>query len=327
MSQDPELRALLAQMVERQVELNRSAFRVDRDRVLARMANVQPQGSRGFLGYALLAAAGVAVAVSGARIWQREIGSSASASLEITVSDGSATQSHGTSRELVATKENTHIAATGELETAADSNASVRTGDGQQIELQSKTRVALDELRPNSNQVKLLGGVIRCTIPHRAAARAFQVVTPDVTVVDLGTVFTVSIEAPNQATRVSVEEGEVLVRHGSAESRVRAGGSWSSADAATPPAAAPPPEPAASVPSPSVSSTAPSAKAAHSAKVTAETLAQEAQLLREGLAAERQGRAADARSALSQLLQKYPHSPLAPDARAALARVEAGTPQ
>jgi hypothetical protein len=327
MSQDPELRALLAPMVERQVDLNRAAFRVDRERVLARMAGVQPERSRGFLGYALLAAAGVALAVSGVRIWQREVGSSASASLEITVSDGSATQSHGASRELVATKENTHIAATGELETAADSNASVRTEDGQQIELQSRTRVALDELRPNTNQVKLLGGVIRCTIPHRAAARAFQVVTPDVTVVDLGTVFTVSIEAPNQATRVSVEEGEVLIRHGSAESRVRAGGSWSSADAPAPPAAgAPTPEPAASVPSPSVSNTPPSAKGAHSTKLTAETLDQEAQLLREGLAAERQGRAADARSALSQLLQKYPHSPLAPDARAALARVEAATP-
>jgi outer membrane protein assembly factor BamD (BamD/ComL family) len=50
----------------------------------------------------------------------------------------------------------------------------------------------------------------------------------------------------------------------------------------------------------------------------------ESQLLRQGLAAERQGRTADAISALSQLVTEYPHSPLAPDARAALARIQAG---
>jgi hypothetical protein len=53
------------------------------------------------------------------------------------------------------------------------------------------------------------------------------------------------------------------------------------------------------------------------------TLAVESQLLREGLAAERQGRPADAAAALSRLLAQFPRSPLAGDARAALARVEA----
>ena len=55
------------------------------------------------------------------------------------------------------------------------------------------------------------------------------------------------------------------------------------------------------------------------------TLAQEAQLLRQGLAAERQGHAISAISALTQMIKKYPSSPLLPDARAALARVQAGT--
>jgi hypothetical protein len=55
------------------------------------------------------------------------------------------------------------------------------------------------------------------------------------------------------------------------------------------------------------------------------TLERESQLLRLGLAAERQGRSGDAITALARLLRDYPQSPLAPDARAALSRLEAGT--
>jgi hypothetical protein len=313
-------------MVDREVELAGAGFHVDRERVLARMAAVPARSERGWLVYAALAAAGVAALVGGARFWQHS--GEPSASLEIMVSEGSASQAIGNTQSQVATQRSARIEATGDLQTAASSQASLRTADGLQLELRSQTRVGLAGLQASKSQVKLLGGAIRCTVPHRTAAHAFQVVTADATVVDLGTVFTVSIEGPNHATRVSVEEGEVLVRFAAGQVRVQAPGSWSSVAALAPPPAAavvPAPEPAESAPAAVAPDTATSAKSVRSVgkpSATA-TLEQEAQLLRQGLAAERQGHSSEAIAALSQLLQKYPHSPLAPDARAALTRVQA----
>jgi TolA-binding protein len=74
-------------------------------------------------------------------------------------------------------------------------------------------------------------------------------------------------------------------------------------------------------PAPSAKGARGTAKSAPNAAVPAATLAQEGQLLRQGLAAERQGRFTDAASALTQLVEKFPNSPLLPDARAALTRV------
>jgi TolA-binding protein len=336
MSQEPSVRELLAPMTERPVELDGPGFRVDREQVLARMAAARAAGRRerrGWVGYAGLAAASALLFIFGARQLLHEGGWSSNASLELTVSAGSATRITGVSRDQVVPNQRTHIAAAGELDTAADSQAKVRTTDGLQIELQSQTRVALGDLQTSASRVQLLGGAIRCTVAHRTAAHAFQVVTPDVTVVDLGTVFTVTVDEAEHATRVTVEEGEVMVQSASGQTRVQAPNSWSSA----PPEVAPAQPTAAPELGPSAAN-APNALPVASAKsarlpapavkeAPAATLAQEAQLLRQGLAAERQGHAADAISALTTLLAKYPNSPLAPDARAALARVQASPSQ
>jgi TolA-binding protein len=322
-------------MAEREVDLAGAGFQVDRERVLARMAQAQGQGQahaqRGWLGYAALAAAGVAALITGARFWQHSAASGANASLEIMVSEGSAVQAIGNTEEHVLSQRSARIEATGDLQTAASSQASLRMADGLQVELRSQTRLGLAGLQASKSQVNLLGGAIRCTVPHRTAAHAFQVVTADATVVDLGTVFTVSIEGPNHATRVSVEEGEVLVRFAAGQVRVQAPGSWSSVAVVAPvaPTAVSAPEPAESAPAalaPDATATAKSVRSVGKPS-SAATLDQEAQLLRQGLAAERQGHSSEAISALSQLLQKYPHSPLAPDARAALTRVEASPQQ
>jgi TolA-binding protein len=53
------------------------------------------------------------------------------------------------------------------------------------------------------------------------------------------------------------------------------------------------------------------------------TLDEETRLLRSGLAAERSGDLAGAAASFEQLLSRHPQSPLAPEARAALARVKA----
>ena len=126
------------------------------------------------------AAVGAVVLVFGTRLWKHEAGSGSS--VEVVVSEGSATQVLGGAQTPVLQKQSTRIAAVGELETAADSNARVTTADGREIELRSHTRVSLGELQATAGQVKLLGGSIRCRIPHRATKQAFQVVTPDATV-------------------------------------------------------------------------------------------------------------------------------------------------
>jgi hypothetical protein len=78
-------------------------------------------------------------------------------------------------------------------------------------------------------------------------------------------------------------------------------------------------------PPPPVAKTARSiVRAPRGPEVPAGTLDEEARLLRAGLAAERGGHPAEAIAAFRELLTKHPRSPLASDARDALARVEAG---
>jgi ferric-dicitrate binding protein FerR (iron transport regulator) len=330
MSREPSLRRMLAPMTERQVDLGHAAFHVDRERVLARMAQAGRRDRGRRLGWVVMCAAAAAavVLVFGTRLLKRDDGSGSS--LDVVVSEGSATQVRGAAQTAVPAKRSMRIAAIGDLETAADSDARVTTADGTQIELRSHTRVSLEQLKPSTRKVRLLGGSIRCSIPHRVAEQAFQVVTPDVTVVDIGTVFTVTLEGPNLATHISVEEGEVLIQNASGQTRLHAPSTWSSAPPAVsePPAAAGIPERATSTPNPAPVQSAkegrPAARVPSGKAAPAATLAIESQLLRQGLAAERQGRTADAISALTQLVTEYPHSPLAPDARAALARIEAG---
>lgn len=330
MSRDA-LRDLVAPMSEQSVDLDGERFRVDRERVVAGMLRARRRDRARLPRALLMAAAAIALLVSGLRGWQREAGPTLGPSLEVLVSKGSATQVHGAKETGVATGRTTRIAATGDLETGTDSQAQVRTEDGLQIELRSRTSLALSQLQPTASEVKLLGGEIRCTVPHRITSRAFQVIAADITVVDLGTVFTVTLDGPGRATRVWVEEGEVLIRQASGETRLRAPDHWSSGGAA---AAAPseegrleavPPQPG--------SGTESDAKVVHSATrvgparpAPLPTLDTEAQLLREGLTAERQGRVSDSIAALTQLITRYPRSPLVPDARAALTRVQASAP-
>ncbi len=316
MSVEPDMKKVLAPMVEREVTLTDPAFQVDRARVLARMAQTRPPERHVGRGLFALAAC-VAMLFVGARLWPR-----GGASLEVLVSEGSAATVRGGAPAAVARGQSTRIAADGELETGAGSKARVRMADGLEIELGGQTRVALDELRAGAPSVRLIGGAIRCHVPHRADGRAFHVVTADVTVVDLGTVFTVAVDGAH-ATHVSVEEGEVLVRYASGETHVAAPSSWPSVPAAVEPAVIP------SAPA----TTTPSAKRGHASLRTthaeptpAATLAEEAELLRHGLAAERQGRFSEASATLKELLTRFPRSPLAADASAALARVTAGAP-
>jgi len=327
MSDDTPVTTLLAPMKEREVDLQGDAFRVDRSAALARMAAASRPPPRRWAAYAgALAAAIVLLSVGAA--WRIE---RARGGIAVVVLPGSDVRFETVKGEEKTLSGSTVVASGGVLDVGAGSGARVTTADGVGIELEGNTRVALEASPARGSRLELRRGAIRCTVAHRAS-QPFLVVAPGITVVDLGTVFTVAIDPATQATSVSVDEGEVLVAHGEEETRVKAKERWSSVDDSGTSLSAPSP-PAASAPVATPPASAPDAQRAPTKKGRASppeprgaTLDEESRLLRLGLAAERQGRAADAVSLLEQLLSRYPKSPLAPDAREALRRVKQNAP-
>jgi hypothetical protein len=323
-TEDHTIRELLAPMIEAAVDLRGRHFQVNRERVVASMARAtwprSPKRHR-WLGGLLLAAAGFVGLVGGLRLWRRP---SARVSLRVLASHGSVAHVRDAARVNLEAESDRGavIPAEGELATAAESSARLRTPEGIELELLAQTRISLGRIEARASEVRLMSGSLRCTVPHTTTS-GFRVITPDVTVLDQGTVFSVSLDESGQTSRVSVEEGEVTVASARGRVRVRAPDSWSSLASWLGPS--PSLEPATSGGSerPFVGV----AKQVHSSGSAtgrqAANLEEEAQLLRDGLAAERQGRAADAAATLNELLSKYPRSPLAPDARQALARVRA----
>jgi hypothetical protein len=329
---DAPVRALLAPMIEREVDLRGEAFQVDRAAVLARMASAGEVRRRpAYVG--VLAAAAVLLALVSAWWLERARGAlHAPEGVQVSIPWGSAVHIQDPAGEGRTLNGSVFIPSRGALETGAGSRAQLTTADGLAIELQSDTSVSLEALRARESRLDLRRGAVRCAVAHRPASRPFQVVAPGVTVVDLGTIFTVRIDETTRATSVAVEEGEVLVRDRSGETRVKAPGTWSSA---LPPAASPrsPPPPLASASPPPPAHAPPPAEAHELRRLRAPppqkaspggTLDEESRLLRRGLAAERQGHADEAIALFEQFLSRYPNSPLAPDARDALGRVRQG---
>jgi hypothetical protein len=211
----------------------------------------------------------------------------------------------------------TPLNADGVLETSPGAEARIKAR-GLELDLVENTKISLKELGASatSSAVRLDRGRVRCVIPHRPG-REFAVVTADARVVDIGTIFSVSVQPSptGDKTLVHVEEGEVIVHHAGGQSRVTASQSWSSRTPEPAPAAAAPVSaeelPAEETPSRPAPPRRPR-----------ETLETETQLLRNALASEQKGDLPAARKALESLVARYPESPLAPDAKAALARVK-----
>jgi ferric-dicitrate binding protein FerR (iron transport regulator) len=214
------------------------------------------------------------------------------------------------------------LAQGGELETPVGAEARIKTENGLQLDVLENSKVSLSQPGRTASELKLERGRVRCVVEHRPE-RTFEVVTAVARIVDIGTVFSVSVEpdASGSRTVVHVEEGAVLVRHAAGQTRLGPTQTWVSA--AEPPAVAPP----APVGLPSVTPSAgavvqpaPSLLPAPS-KRRAPSLAVETELLQSGLLSEQRGDLRAAESAFKTLVARYPASPLAPDAKAALARV------
>jgi hypothetical protein len=319
-------------MVERPIDLYSEAFHVNRDRALARMARAgEPERRRRpWRAYAIIAAAAALILLITAGLGPLSRLGATKASLQVSVQQGTARQLIGGTRAEISRHEPASIAAVGELETGPNSRATINTAEGLKIELGDQTRVDLGAVQAKAAQLELLRGAVRCTVARRDATYSFRVVASDVTVVDLGTVFSVRIDDVARTTHVSVEQGAVMVHHASGQLRVEAPNVWTNAvPSAVPLPVVDMPEPSSSKPREGSSTAAKNAVSStvqsqlHRAQRPRATLEKEAQLLRQGLAAERQGQDSEAASALLQLISQYPDSPLAPDARAVLKRVEA----
>jgi hypothetical protein len=208
----------------------------------------------------------------------------------------------------------------GTLETSESAAARIKTQAGLEIDLQGSTKISLSEMGADSTSpaLRLERGRVRCVVTHQPG-RTFSVVTDAARVVDIGTIFSVTV-LPSEAgpnTTVHVEEGEVVVQFAGGERHLVATESWTSGRDAGPAPTAPA-APAESTIAPTPAAPSPRREPA---KRAPETLAAETKLLRTGLASERRGDLNAAAVAFRTLIARYPESQLAPDAKAALQRV------
>lgn len=244
---------------------------------------------------------------------------------------------HGRHRSLVTSES---IRASGRLETQR--SAALTTAEGVFVELSEATQVGLDELNENSGwRLRLHRGHVECDVPKLGEKKSFSVVTPDAEVVVHGTRFTVTSGAESTCVRVS--EGRVEVRSKGTQTFVSPGEQWgcdTSSENAPPSAAAgtvsaletAPSDrraerrltPRTSTPKPvadnALNTTAPTPNAALPSNASG-TLALESELVARALSAERRGDAKSARALYARFLERYPASPMAPEARRGLERV------
>ena len=325
MTTDPKLQELLGPLTESNVDPASRRFQVDREKIVSRMVEVSlaPEarlGSRARVVAALALAAAFALASFGAfKLWQP--GASAEmAGIEVLAVRGGVTSIQGPTVNELGQGQPLRLRPAGTLETARGSVARIKAPGGIEIELLEGTLVTLNELGGEgaASALRLERGRVRCIIAHQPG-RSFSVVTAAARVVDVGTTFSVGVEqtVAGAKTVVEVEEGEVLVQHAGEEHRLTRAQSWAS-DAAKPAAL---PEPPVTIDSMEQEPSGSPARR-EPAKHHPETLAVETRLLRSGLASEQKGDLKGAAAAFERLMSHYPDSQLAPDAKAALARVK-----
>lgn len=311
MSDEAKVRELLAPMDQSPVDLEGRRYKVERSKVVSTILRApvefEERAARARRMQVLSVAAGLAVVIGALGIWRlRQSHEVATSPFDVIDTRGDVTQVNG------------------ELVTSSGAGATVRALDGVQVRLLENGRLKLADLRPSERGLTLHfdHGSIECRVPHLPPGQQFSVITPDATVVVHGTTFRVIVAdaVGSFRTCVQVEEGVVTVNDNSGEARVEAAQSWG---------CAPPKESSIVFPPPSPESTA-KAKgapiAAEAPRPARGTLKEENRLFQAGLAAEQQGDARSAAASFELLLSRYPQSPLAGDARAALARVSKGAP-
>jgi TolA-binding protein len=213
----------------------------------------------------------------------------------------------------------------GEIASAEHGSAELVSSAGLGLHLGGGTRLSVSGLIGNGghNQVELRQGSLVCSVPHLSEGQHFSVATPDARVVVHGTVFSVQVDPQQNAgqrTCVRVTDGVVIVQHGNLETALNAGDSWGCTETASDdPSGVSHAPPAGNEEEPEANRAELHRAAPHANERG--TLSDENRLFQAALAAERVGQKAKAEQTLNRLLTKYPSSPLASEARRALARV------
>ncbi len=201
------------------------------------------------------------------------------------------------------------------LSTAADGRAELRLTDLVLAEIDGSSELSMVTPTTSAHRLRLDRGRLRAKVNDRpSAAPKLVVETPNVDVVVTGTVFQVDVTrdgGPTEfVTTVSVTKGRVVVRRGTEQvAAVTSGQSWSSGSTA--PTAVRGPEPdsrtASIAPRPG------HAVSAHSLRPG--TLAEENSLFQNAVDARNHGDDRSEAEHLGSLLNRFPGSPLAGEAR------------
>lgn len=326
MNDDARVQELLAPMREYEPESDAVDLRVDREAVLDRMTTAAASPGRTLWApawqagrWALAAAVALGISFAAYRNEQPpETVPAIQATLAVTEIEGPVDQIVDGRSVSLSPSTARSVPARGAIQTGAGARSIVRTAFGATLRLGSDTHLGGLEGLNQAGKVELTAGSVRCEVPKLPPGREFQVVTPEARVVVIGTVFAVSVRSieGRSETTVAVEKGTVAVHHRTGKTLVHAHESWSSADVQAPPE--PQPEPVTSA-RPKAGRAAPGAEKAPEGTPSG-TLAEETRLLRTALRAERAGERERAQQLFGELLQRFPTSTLAPDAREGLAR-------
>lgn len=220
----------------------------------------------------------------------------------------------------------------GELRARDGASASLRSALGVELEVASRSRVRVLAAERGSETFSLLEGELHCRVPPLQKGQSFVVATPSSRVVVHGTDFRVRVGGP-YGSCVSVREGLVEVQREGASVWLGPGNDWgcetherSAEDTLLSPVFIEPrPEEARPVRArrdkPELSERPQAARSLEAAAEEPGTLALETSLLADALRAEQEGKPAQARALFARLIAEYPSSPLAPEAKAGLARL------
>jgi ferric-dicitrate binding protein FerR (iron transport regulator) len=234
---------------------------------------------------------------------------------------------HGTTR-FADPRKQTPLEAGDEVSVAAGGRAQVTLPSGALVDVAATTRLRVASLE-RDEVIRLVRGTVSLRVPKLASPRTLSVVAPDATVVVHGTRFSVTVNGdppPARAsTSVQVIEGEVAVVFGTGHLILRSGDSWRSADPALP--NPPPAGTNGAVPDEGVKSASPDAAlesspgSARASNRPSDELTLQNRLYRAALSARDRGDEEQAIELLSDLLERYPESPLAAEARLLRARL------
>lgn len=227
-----------------------------------------------------------------------------------------------------------------ELVTAAASEAHLDFDSGSRVTLGGAGRVRLVE-QSNKKRFALSAGTLTAKVAKLASNERFVVATPDAEIEVRGTAFRVSLVAPDPSceggtpTRLVVDEGVVVVRHGGHEQRVAAGESWPSCAAvariptsagtaatSTSVTSSPTTHVAPPVPSTQIASTT---SAGRATPESSSRLAEQNDLFDEAMRSKRAGDNAGALAKLDRLRASYPAGPLAENAEVERMRILASS--